>query len=391
MIDPAIFDAPTLESLRERRSSKWTRFPSDVLPAFVAELDVPLAEPIARALHAAIACGDTGYANPLELATAFADFARARYDWTVDPARGFAVADVMVGVVECLRVLLDPGAAVVINTPVYPPFFASLEEARMRRVEVPLARDPAGRYDLDLAALQAAFASGARAYLLCNPHNPVGRAFARETLARVAELAARYDVVVLSDEIHAPLALGEATAVPFLATCEGSGARALAIVSASKAWSLAGLKCALVIAGDARVASDLARMPPEVRYRVGHLGAIAAIAAFRDGVPWLEALRTHLQRNRTLLGELLTRELPEIGYVAPDATYLAWLDCRELGLGERPAATFLREGRVALSPGTDFGILGAGYVRLNFGTTRAILEDIVARMRHAVQRTRAPS
>jgi len=384
MIDPVIFDRLSLAELATRRSTKWTLHPPDVLPAFVAELDVPLAEPIARELAAAIARGDTGYANPTDLADAFASFARARYAWDVDRKACFAVPDVMAGVVEALRVLVASGDGVAINTPVYPPFFAALDEARVRRIGAPLARDASGRYDIDLGTLEAAFRDGARAYLLCNPHNPVGRAFSAQSLERVAELAAHYDVLVLSDEIHAPLSLTE-PAVPFGPIARRTGTRALSLVSASKAWNLAGLKCALVVAADEGVARALGRMPKEVRFRVGHLGALAATTAFREGGPWLDALRLHLTENRRLLQELLAESLPAIGFVPPDATYLAWLDCSQLDLGEHPALEFLRLGRVALSPGEDFGPGGARHVRLNFGTTRPLVREIIARMTRAVQ------
>ncbi len=383
MIDPAIFEQPTLGELASRRSAKWTLYPPDVLPAFVAELDVPLAEPIARALHEAVARGDTGYAHPTALANAYATFARTRFDWTIDTSCCFAVPDVMVGVVEALRVLVRPGDAVAINTPVYAPFFSALDEAGCRRVDVPL-RHSHGAYDLDVTGLEAAFRAGVRAYLLCNPHNPVGRTFSAATLGDVAQLAARYGVVVLADEIHAPLVLAGARHEPFAKLASACGARALALVSASKAWNLAGLKCALVIAGDADVAATLARMPKEVRYRVGHFGALAATTAFAEGGPWLDALRAHLDANRRLLADLLAAELPEVGYVPPEATYLAWLDCSRLGFTEPAAKAFLRDGRVALSPGIDFGPGGASHVRLNFGTTRAILRDIVTRLARAV-------
>ena len=387
VIDPMIFDRPTHAELATRRSTKWTLYGPDIVPAFVAELDVDLAEPIALALRDAIARGDTGYANPVDLPDAYARFARERFAWEIDPRTIFVVPDVMVGVVEALRVLVAPGDAVAINTPVYAPFYTALEEARVRRVDVPLVRRIDGTYDLDLDGLEAAFASGVRAYLLCNPHNPVGRAFARATLERVAELAARFDVVVVSDEIHAPLAYASNPHTAFATCAIRHGTRALAVVSASKAWNLAGLKCALVVAGDTDVARTISTMPKEVRYRTGHLGALAATAAFAEGGAWLDALRTHLDGNRHYLRELLAEAMPKIHYVTPEATYLAWLDCRDLGFGDRPANVFLREGRVALSAGTDFGVAGAGFVRLNFGTTRAMLREIVTRMERAVHAT----
>jgi cysteine-S-conjugate beta-lyase len=378
----ASFDDVTLDTLRRRRSSKWTKYPVDVLPAWVAELDVPLAEPIRRALHEAVELGDTGYAEAGALPEAFAAFARARLGWKVDPAQVQVVPDVMVGVAEILRVAAPPGAGVVINPPVYPPFFHVIEEAGRRAVEAPLARAAAG-WELDLDGIEAAFRAGAKAYLLCSPHNPTGSVWPADSLGRVAELAERYGVLVLSDEIHAPLALAGAAHTPFLAV---AGADGIVLTSASKAWNLAGLKSALAVSGSPRTRGLLDRLPVEVRYRAGIFGVFAAVAAFRDGGPWLDALLAHLDRTRRLLADLLAERLPEIGYVPPEASYLAWLDCAALGLGADPARVFLERGRVALMPGTAFGREGAGFARLNIGTSRALVAEAVRRMAAAVGR-----
>jgi cysteine-S-conjugate beta-lyase len=381
----AAFDEVSLDALRRRRSSKWVRYPADVLPAWIAELDVPLAEPVRRVLHEAVEMGDTGYAEAGELPEAFAGFARERLGWAVDPANVLVVPDVMVGVAEILRVATPPGAGVVINPPVYPPFFHILEEVGRSAIEVPLARTESG-WRLDLDGLEAAFRGGARAYLLCNPHNPIGRVWPAADLTRIAELAERYGVLVLSDEIHAPLALAEATHTPFLTLGEAATEHGVVLTSASKAWNLAGLKCALAVVGSPRTRALLDRLPSEVRYRASNLGVLAGAAAFREGGPWLDALRTHLDRTRTLLGELLSERLPEVGYAPPEASFLAWLDCTALGLGDDPAAVFLDRGRVALVRGLDFGWQGGGCVRLNIGTSRALVGEAVRRMAAAVGR-----
>jgi cysteine-S-conjugate beta-lyase len=378
----AAFDEVSLDTLRRRRSSKWLRYPADVLPAWIAELDVPLAEPIRRTLHEAIELGDTGYAEAGELPEAFTRFARERLSWRVDPANVQVVPDVMVGVAEILRVATSPGAGVIINPPVYPPFFHILEEVRREVIEVPLARTETG-WQLDLDGLEAAFRAGARVYLLCNPHNPIGRVWPAADLARVAELAERYGVLVLSDEIHAPLVMAGAVHTPFLVL---DGADGIVLTSASKAWNLAGLKCALAVAGSPRTKALLDQLPAEVRYRASNLGVLAGVAAFREGGPWLDALLVHLDRTRKLLAERLAESLPEVGYTPPEASFLAWLDVSALGLGDDPAAVFLERGRVALVHGSDFGRQGAGFVRLNIGTSRALVSEAVRRMAAAAGR-----
>jgi cystathionine beta-lyase len=373
----------TLADLRKRRSEKWRLYPSDVLPAFVAEMDFALAEPIEHALLDAVELGDTGYANATGVAEAFVVFARTLFDWSPDPRRVVLVPDVLIGVAEMLRVLTRPGARVVINTPAYPPFWPVVREYGRDIVEVPLARTPNG-WDLDLARLEDAFASGAAAYLLCNPHNPTGLVFTRRQLESVAELANRYDVAVVADEIHGPLTLPGAVHTPFVSLGEDAARCAVTVTSPSKAFNLPGLKCAVAVAGSDEVQKRFAELPADLHARAGNFGVIASIAAFTHGVPWLRELLAHLDRNRDLLKELLATHLPGIGYQPPEASYLAWLDCNALGLGDDPAAILLERGRVALSRGLNFGREGAGFVRLNFGTSVELLEDIVSRMAASV-------
>jgi cystathionine beta-lyase len=300
----------------------------------------------------------------------------------------FVVPDVMWGIFEVLLVGTEPGDRVVINPPVYAPFFDTIAHARRRLVEVPLVRDADGVYGLDLAGLERAFAAGARAYLLCSPHNPVGRVWTRAELEAVAALADRYGVLVLVDEIHGPLVYAPHRFVPF-ATLEAPAAReAISFTSASKAWNLAGLKCALAVAGSARGAALLAGMGEEVAYGAGLFGAVANTVAYDAGEPWLDELLVALHANRGHLDTLLAEYLPALRWRPEDvqATYLAWLDCSPLGLDD-PAGVFERRGRVALEPGPLYGTGGDGYVRLNFATSPAILDEAVRRMRTAISTT----
>jgi cystathionine beta-lyase len=359
-------------------------FGNDVLPSHYAEMDFALAPVIVKEIGAALRSGDLGYAYApgAGLGEAFADFARRRWSWTVDPDTVVAVPDVMVGVVELLRIVTSPGAGVVINTPVYPPFFTVVAEAGRQVVEVPMERSTEG-WRLPLDGITVAFDKGAEALLLCNPHNPTGHVASREELLELAEVAARYDVVLLSDEVHAPLTLPGATHIP-LCTMPEAEPRSIVLTSASKAWNIPGLKCAIAVAQSSAMREALAALPVEQSERVGHLGVLASAAAFRDGEPWLDELLEYLDETRRWMPAVLAEQLPGIVYEPGEATYLAWLDCRPLGLGDDPAAHFFERGRVALSPGTEFGSPGRGFARLNLATSRALIEEALSRMSKAV-------
>ncbi len=359
-----------------------------MLPLWVAEMDVRLAEPIRHALAELVDRSDTGYVTWDGLAEAHAAFAARRWRQELDPGRMVVVPDVMRGIFEVLLVATEPGDRVVVNPPVYAPFFETVTHARRRLVEAPLVRNAAGMYELDLAALEQAFAGGARAYLLCSPHNPVGRVWTRAELEAVAALAEPSGVLVLVDEIHAPLVYEPNRFVPF-ATLDVPAAReAISFTSASKAWNLAGLKCALAVAGSARGAAHLAGMGEEVSFGAGLPGAVANTVAFDEGEPWLDELLVALRANRGRLGRLLAEHLPALTWQPEDvqATYLAWLDCSPLGLDD-PAGVFERRGRVAFEPGLLFGTGGDGFVRINFATSPAILDEAIRRMRAAITST----
>jgi len=373
------FDDLSLDELRARRSAKWVTYPADVLPVWVAEMDFALAGPVRDALQAALDRDDCGYPNPAGLGEAFAAFAARRFRWPVEPESVWLASDVVVGIAEALRLLTGPDEGVVVNPPVYPPFFSTIRELGRSVVEAPLAPGT-DRFELDLDALERAFAAGTSTFLLCNPHNPSGRVFSRAELEAVAALSERYRATVVADEIHAPLTLPGTEFTPFATI---GLPRTVTVTSASKAWNLAGLKCAVIVA-EAALQDELAPLALTLRYHAGHLGVLATIAAFEQGEPWLDELVAYLDDNRRLVGELLAELVPQVRYIQPEGGYLAWLDCRALGLGDDPAEAFLERGRVALSPGPAFGSQGRGYARLNFGTSRAILRDAVARIASSV-------
>ncbi|WP_109472573.1 MalY/PatB family protein [Ornithinimicrobium cavernae] len=385
----------TEADLREQRTSvKWRAFPPDVLPLWVAEQDSVLAEPVVRAVVDAMHRGDTGYvASGQDYAEALASFAVDRWGWTPDTEHTAIVPDVMIGVTELLRLVTGPGDNVVVNCPVYPPFYAFVRSMDRRIVESPLT--PELRLDLDdlARAFGEATAGGRRAaYLLCSPHNPTGTLHTASELEAVAALAEEHGVRVVADEIHAPLVYSGHTFVPYLSV--PGGERGMSMMSASKGWNLAGLKSALALAGP-EAWGDLARLPEEVGHGASHLAVQAHVAAYRDGGIWLDALLEGLDGNRHLLADLLAEHLPRVGYRVPDATYLAWLDCRGLGIEDPPlepglvslsvgpAAMFAATAKVGLSAGTAFGTGGSGHVRLNLATSQAILTEAVERMGRA--------
>jgi len=382
---PVPLPVDDLALLRRRRSAKWRTHGSDVLPLPVAEMDFPLAPAVRDVLAEAVRRSDTGYAAGAdELADALAGFAADRWGWQVDTGSVVPATDVGVACVEMLRVVCRPGDAVVISPPVYPPFFHWVEESGTKLVEAPLRQDDGGAWRLDLDALSDAFASRPAAYVLCNPHNPVGRVHTAEELAEVVRLAHEHGVTVISDEIHAPLVLPGASFTPFL-SLPGAAEVGVSLESASKAWNLAGLKCAAIVSASPAMQGLVRQRPVDARWRIGHFGLLASVAAFTDGREWLDALLATLAANRQLLSRLLEERLPDVRWSPPEATYLAWLDCRAYGDGDAPCDLFLGRGRVALEAGPRFGAPGSGWVRLNFGTSAEILDEAVARMAAAAR------
>jgi len=373
---------PPVEAMHHRAGAKWSEYDADVLSATIAEMDFPLAPPVAQALRDAIGRSDLGYPTPAtrSVRRSFTRFADRRLNWTVDEEQIVLVPDVMIGLVELCRVIAAPGDTVAFATPAYPPFFSMLPEARVKLAEIGLLADGS----LDLDGLDAALAAGARALVLASPHNPTGRVLPLTELEAIAERCAEHEAWVLADEIHAPLVLPGATHIPWLEVSDAARRWGISVTSASKAFNLAALKAALVVTADPAARAVVERMP-SLHEHAGLLGVIAAEAAFDDGDEWLDAVIGQLAANRDQLDGDLADKLPGVAWRAPQATYLAWLDCTGLGLGDEPAARFLTEGRVALGRGLDYGPPGAGHVRLNFATSPEHVSDAVARMARALR------
>jgi cystathionine beta-lyase len=371
---------PSLEQLYERHSSKWRRFAADVLPMHVAEMDFQIAEPIRARIIKMATESDLGYLGPVpEVNLAFDRFARERWGWQISNKYLHLATDVGVAVVEFLRAHAKPGEQVIITNPVYMGFHHWLEELDIEPFDVPMI-EVDGVVTLDLAGIERAFASGLRFFLLCNPHNPVGRVFSRNELTKLAALARKHDAIVLSDEIHAPLTYGEF--VPYLSCGEDAEATGVCITSASKSWNLAGLKIAFLLAQSAEMNAKLNALPEAMHWRASILGAFAMAEAYLNGTEWLDSTLKTLDENRHHLAAELARLLPTVSMTLPDAGYLAWLDISKLGLS---CEEILTKAKVALVPGSELG--GAEYehfVRFNFGTSKEIITEALERIQRAL-------
>lgn len=378
------FEIPTESELRSRGSAKWTAFP-DAIGAFVAEMDFGLAPVVRSALHAEIDAARTGYlplAMSTALADATADWCADRYGWEVPTERIRPVADVLTGLDLVLQRYSDPAKPVVVVTPGYMPFLLIPQRSGREIIEVP-SPEVDGRYELDLEAIDRAFTAGADTLVLCNPWNPVGRVLTREELVALSEVVERHGGRVFSDEIHAPLVFPSHRHVPYASVDEAAANHTITAISASKAFNLPGLKCAqLVFSNDA----DAARYE-EVAGLVAHgasgFGVAANIAAYTEGGEWLDGVLDYLDESRLLVGAQLAERLPQVGYRAPEGTYIGWLDVRALDLGEKPADVIRERAGVALTDGAACGEAGRGFVRLIMATPQPVLEEVVDRLARA--------
>ena len=374
------------DQLRARECAKWTVYPDDVIPAWIADMDFALAAPVREALAQRLAAQDLGYPKMYHRAAlpdAFVGRMAARYGWQIAPSQVEFFSDVVQTIHLCLLTLLEPGEGVVIQTPVYPPFLQSVGETGRRQVLCPLQPGPRG-YEIDFDALDAACDAGTRMLLLCHPHNPTGRAFTREELEGLAEVVRRHNLIVVSDEIHADLMLDERPHLPFAMLGEDIAARTITLTSPSKAFNIAGLCLAVAVFGSTALRQRFGRLPDHVRGGRSAFGMAATAAAWQAGEPWLMAVLEQLRANRATVAAFVAARWPQVKHTPPEATYLAWLDCRGLELGEEPWRSFLREARVALSEGPNFGVEGEGFVRLNFATSPTILQEILERMDRAL-------
>ena len=378
--------APSLEKLLTHHSVKWRGFDRDVLPLPVAEMDFPIADPIRTVLQEMVAQSDLGYLGSVpELGQGFAQFAATRWNWEVDTSQVSVAADVGVAVVEVLRVFTKPGDKILINSPVYQNFYNWINETHLEKIDLPFALTGSEEginnpWQLDLDAMEKIYADGLKVHLLCSPHNPLGRIFSKTELTRIAEMAKKYNVLVISDEIHAPLTFNSSDFTPFLAISDAAREVGITVTAASKGWNIAGLKCAIIVSQHEAINATLDELPMAVHFRASILGAFASAAAFAEGGVWLDSVMKQLDHNRYLIRDLLAAKLPSVKYHIPHNGYLAWLDLSTLNLGEDPSVTLLEKGRVAFNPGHSYGAQCSQYVRLNFATSPEIIKEAIERI-----------
>ena len=381
-----IFDLD-LERVRNRPGIKWERHGSDVLSAWVADMDVEVPDFIKEAVVARINEGGLGYgfyAEPIPVLEAFKSRMSHAFDWNVETSDVLRVHDVIQGLEWVLDTLTPPGSGIVLQTPVYPPFYSSVEGTGRNWVANPLMETEDG-WALDFDHLdQVAARDHVSALLLCHPHNPCGYVMTSTDLVQIIEIADRHDLVVISDEIHCDLVYSPHKHIPAASISELAAQRTVTLTAATKTFNMAGLRMAFVHSSSQQYLPQLKEIRPRMIGGINGLGQVATVAGWEHGDAWITELVEGLDHNRHLLSELLSQHLPQVRYRPPEATYLAWLDCRDLDLGEDPAETFLSRGKVALNSGLDFGVEGAGHVRLNFATSPEMLTMIVERMASAV-------
>src|SRR5881296_1114708 len=385
------YDFDRLVDRRHTDSSKWQKYGPDVLPLWVADMDFQSPEPVIRALRERVEHGVFGYLafEQPEFHELFADRLLKRYGWRVSPDAVVIIPGIIPGFNVAGRILAAPGDGLILQTPVYPPILRAASSIGLTREEAPLARRPDGSYAVDLDAFTAGIRERTRFFLLCNPHNPVGRVFTRDELTSLAQVCLRRGLAIVADEIHCELTLGGARHTPIASLDPEIAERTITLMAPSKTFNLAGLKCSVAIITNAALREKFIAARVDLVSTVNVLGYTAAYAAYRDGQPWLDELLRYLEANRDFAMDYVRTRLAGVAMYPPEATYLAWLDCRNAGAASAdPFTFFLDKARVALSDGGLFGHGGGGFVRLNFGCPRAMLTEALERMREALMRDR---
>lgn len=381
-----VFDQLDERVLRFRPGVKWGAPGPGVLPASIADMDFPVAEPIVASLQRYLDMGDFGYPNwpdgASPLRAAFSYRMRERHGWYPDPEFVREFSDVTHAVRVILELSTKRGDGVAVHTPVYPPFLTTIERLGLRLVPLPMIdTDQGWVFDADEAARHIA-ETGCRVLIVVNPHNPTGRAFTRDELLVLAEIAERNDLIVISDELHSDLIYAPHQHLPFAALDPALAERTVTMYAASKAFSLAGLRCAVGHIGVPDLRAKLAEQPPGPNINV--LGMRASLAAWTEADDWLDTVLGYLDDNRRTVADFVTERLPSVRHHMPEATYLSWLDFRAHDLGPEPSAYFREHGRVELNDGSGYNPGGDGFVRLNFATPAPVLRQILARMADAL-------
>ena len=378
---------PACEVARKRgnRNAKWSKYGAEALPAWVAEHDFRPPPAVTDAMHATIDHGDFGYHDLEEdVGEAFADWAGTRYGWRPDPGFVHTCVDVLQGVTAAITALAGPGEGVILTPPIYHIFLQICPTARRPQLEWLMRYDPDRGWTLDPDDLEALVRRepDARVLLWCHPHNPTGWVAGTDVLTRIVELAHAYDFYVVSDEIHADLVYPDSSA-PFtpMLSIPGAAERVVTVTSPAKTFAMSGLRCAVTAYGDRGLRRKVREAhAPLLLGHAARTGIDATVAAWRHGAVWADGLLAHLDGLRGHLADRLCSEAPGVVFHRPDSTFLAWLDVSACGLGDAPAGRLLAETGVAASEGTEFGTNGHGHIRLNFGTPREVLDEILDRL-----------
>lgn len=380
------FDAITPADLRAAGSVKWTMFP-DTIGAFVAEMDFGVAPAITDAIDESLKAGLTGYL-PQHLATALQEATAHRYaehhGWSLTPDQVRLVPDVIVALEFAIKNFTKRDAAVIVPTPAYMPFLSVPPRLGRRVIEVPSIQVD-GRWVMDHDGVAAAFADGGELLVLCNPHNPLGTVATREELLRIAETVADAGGRVFSDEIHAPLVYAPAVHIPYASVSAAAAAHTVTAASASKAWNLAGLKCAQIIFSNAESLEMWEADDGWIGHGTSTTGAVANLAAYTAGGDWLDDVVDYLDGNRRLLVELVAEHLPGVRVTMPEGTYIALLDFRETGLTGDLGVWFREHAGVAMTDGAACGEAAIGFTRFVFATPRTVLREAVERVGRALR------
>ena len=375
----------TFPNRRNSDSGKWNHYDADVLPMWVADMDFVSPQPVLDALKKRVEHGVFGYpGDPLELTEAVQVWIEKHYGWTVEKEAIMLVPGVVTGFNWVCNSLTHPGQGALIQTPVYPPFLYAPTNADLEKHEMQLTLQTDGSYTIDFDAFEAAIQANTQIFILCNPHNPVGRVFTPEELERLAEICLRKNVIICSDEIHADLIYAPNRHVPIASLSPEIAKNTVTLIAPSKTFNIAGLECSVAIATNPEIRQQLRRGGRGMSGWVNVMGQTAALAAYRYGEPWLNDLIEYLQGNRDYLYRFVRDEMPGVEMGLPEGTYLAWLDCRKAVNGN-PHEFFLEKARVAVNDGATFGNGGEGFVRLNFGCPRSMLEEALQRMKKALQ------
>ena len=388
MMDASFLDI-SLDRLRSKRGIKWSRYGGDVIGAWVADMDFPVAPAIQEAIDEIQAGNEFGY-PALDADTAvreaFADWMKREHRWRIDPDDTLLLGDVLQAMHAAILRFSEPGDGLIVQTPIYPPFLGAVKANNRRLDENPLARDANGDYGIDFDGLRAVIDERTKMLLLCNPHNPTGRVFSRKELKKLAEIVLEHNLVVISDEIHMDLVYPELRHIPIASLGPEIAARTITLSSASKSFNIAGLRCGVAHFGAPELRHEFSKINLRLFGTPSIVGLAATRAAWRSGKEWLTLVREQLDENRQRVEIFLAANLPEIGFRMPEATYLAWLDCTALGLNQSPQEFFLKQAKVGLNPGSDFSPAAEKFARLNFATPPAILDEILNRMAYAVKR-----